>query len=217
MGRGLCEWRRQPRRPRTAPDRGLLGTQGCPTAPSKDAALPACLLFFSQMPSSESAAPLPPQPGLHASDPAQVPRGHSQEGGGQLPAPSTLPPRWLRGCPRHLPARSLLTQPGAPRFSPHPSDRGPRAWRVLCSCLPIRSQSAVAHSTPWSCSCPPCTPSPVMEPLRLFPLLFSPRSIWLVSHCAHLRQDTPTLTVPWLIHVDAWQKPTQYCEGLSFN
>ena len=160
MGRGLCEWRGQPRRPRTAPDRGLLGTRGCPTAPSKDAALPACLLFFSQMPSSESAAPLPPRPGLHASDPAQVPRGHSQEGGGQLPAPSTLPPRWLRGCPRHLPARSLLTQPGAPRFSPHPSDRGPRAWRVLCSCLPIRSQSVHCPQHPMVMLVPTLHPLP---------------------------------------------------------
>ena len=155
------------------------------------------------MPTSESAAPLPPRPGLHASDPAQVPRGHSQAGGGQLPAPSTLPPRWLRGGPRgssHIPGMG----------GPEPG------WPSTPVCPSVLSLS-IAHSTPWSCSCPPCTPSPVMEPLRRFPLLFSPRSIWLMSHCAHLRRDTPTLTVPWLIHVDAWQKQTQYCEGLSFN
>ena len=108
--------------------------------------LPACLLFFSQMPSSESAAPLPPRPGLHASDPAQVPRGHSQAGGGQLPAPSTLPPRWLRG---------------GPRGSAHiPGVGGPRAWLVLRSCLSIRPQSVHCPQHPMVMFVPTLHPLP---------------------------------------------------------
>lgn len=156
----------------------------------------------------------------------------------KCPLPSLLPlchrgrvfmPQILPKCPEVTARRvggSCLppapSRPGGSEGGPEvqPTSQGwggpEPGWSSVPVCPSVPSLS-IAHSTPWSCSCPPCTPSPVMEPLRLFPLLFSPRSIWLMSHCAHLRRDTPTLTVPWLIHVDAWQTPTQYCEGLSFN
>ena len=147
----------------------------------------------------------------------KCPEGTARRVGGSCLPPAPSHPGGSEGAP-------VTCQPGhcdaarGPEVQPTSQGRGsPKPGGSSVPVCPSVPSLSVAHSTPWSCSCPPCTPSPVMEPLRLFPLLFSPGSIWLMSHCAHLRRDTPTLTVPWLIHVDAWQKPTQYCEGLSFN
>lgn len=86
-----------------------------------------------------------------------------------------------------------VTQQG-PQGSAHiPNSGVPEPGGASVPVCPSVPSLSVAHSTLWSCSCPP---RPVMELLWLFSLPFGPRPIWLTGHCPHLRPDAQHLQFP---------------------